>query len=89
MSKHEHKDCHHLLSSLSDYVDGALEEQLCQEIERHVSGCEDCRIVIDTLEKTIYLYHTSAASEPPGVPEDVKERLFKRLDLEDFLPKAS
>lgn len=82
---HDHEDCRYLLGSLSDYVDGTLGEQLCQEIERHVAGCEDCRIVIDTLEKTVYLYHASAELEPPIVPEDVKERLYKRLDLDDFL----
>jgi len=88
MSKHNHnhdKDCSHLLGSLSEYVDGTLGEQLCEEIERHVADCEDCRIVINTLEKTVYLYHAAANMEPPSVPEDVKERLYKRLNLDDFL----
>lgn len=85
---HDHKDCSYLLGSLSEYVDGTLEDMLCEEIERHVAECEDCRVVIDTLEKTIYLYHASAGLEPPGVPEDVKERLYKRLDLDDFLPQS-
>ena len=85
---HHHTDCSHLLGSLSEYVDGALEEQLCAEIERHVAGCEDCRVVIDTLEKTIYLYHATAEKEPPVVPDDVKARLYKRLNLEDFIGHA-
>jgi predicted anti-sigma-YlaC factor YlaD len=82
---HENKDCGYLLGSLSEYVDGTLEEILCEEIERHVADCEDCRVVIDTLEKTVYLYHASAELEPPIVPDEVKERLYKRLDLDDFL----
>jgi len=87
MSKHnhDHEDCSYLLGSLSEYVDGTLGEMLCEEIERHVADCEDCRVVIDTLEKTIYLYHATAELEPPSVPDDVKERLYKRLDLDDFL----
>ncbi len=91
MSKHKHihdDDCSYLLGSLSEYVDGTLGKQLCEEIERHVADCEDCRVVINTLEKTVYLYHTSAAMDPPNVPEDVKERLYKRLDLDDFLNQA-
>jgi anti-sigma factor (TIGR02949 family) len=91
MSKHNHnhdEDCSYLLGSLSEYVDGTLGEQLCEEIERHVADCEDCRVVIDTLEKTVYLYHATANMEPPSVPEDVKERLYKRLDLDDFLNQA-
>lgn len=82
---HNHEDCSYLLGSLSEYIDGNLGEQLCKEIERHVADCENCRVVINTLEKTIYLYHTTTEQEPPIVPEDVKERLYKRLDLEDFL----
>ena len=81
--KHEDHDCSHLLGSLSDYVDGTLGEEICQEIERHVSECEDCRIVIDTLKKTIYLYHET--TEPPEIPDEVRSRLFKRLDLDEFI----
>lgn len=90
MSKHDHdhEDCSHLLGSLSEYVDGALGQMLCEEIERHVADCEDCRVVIDTLEKTIYLYHTTAELEPPNVPDDVKKRLYKRLNLDDFLSQT-
>ena len=79
----DHENCRHLLSSLSEYVDGALDERLCNEIERHVKGCENCRVVVDTLRKTIYLYHATA--EPPSIPEEVRHRLLHRLDLEDFL----
>ena len=81
--KHTHSgNCRHLLGSLSDYVDGELEAALCAELERHLEGCENCRIVVDTLRKTIYLYHVTAEAEP--VPDEVRERLFKKLDLEEF-----
>ena len=77
------KNCRHLLSLLSDYVDDELGDELCEELERHLSGCKDCQIVVDTLRKTISLVHTSAA--PPPVPSDVRERLYKSLNLDDFL----
>lgn len=77
--------CHDLLDSLSDYVDGSLGDELCAEIERHLESCEDCQVVVDTLRKTIYLYH--ATSSPPSVPEDVRNRLFQRLDLDEFLER--
>jgi predicted anti-sigma-YlaC factor YlaD len=80
----DHKDsCRSLLKSLSDYVDGTLGEQLCDDIERHLANCEDCRIVVDTLRKTIYLVH--ANSEPKPVPADVRKRLFHHLDLDEYL----
>jgi anti-sigma factor (TIGR02949 family) len=79
------ENCRHLLESLSDYIDGDLGDELCTELERHLVGCEDCQIVIDTLRKTITLYRETAA--PPAVPVDVRERLYKRLHLEDLLNK--
>ena len=81
-----HKECRHLLNSLSEYVDGTLEEELCAEIERHLSDCENCRMVVDTLHKTVTLYHQSAAAS--GAPEDVRQRLYQRLNLEDFAHKS-
>lgn len=77
------KACRELLGSLSDFVDGLLEEALCAEIERHMADCTDCRIVVDTLRKTISLYRTAPASEK--LPYDVRRRLYHHLDLEEFL----
>lgn len=79
-----HNSCEGLLGSLSDYIDGDLGAELCREIEKHISECENCRIVVDTTRKTIDLVHTSA-EEGSALPEDVRSRLFKRLSLEDYL----
>ena len=80
---HRHEECRKLLNSLSDYVDGDLQQELCDEIELHMEDCENCRIVIDTLSKTVSLYQTS--SESTVVPDEVRQRLFHRLDLDEFL----
>jgi predicted anti-sigma-YlaC factor YlaD len=79
----EHVNCRHLLASLSDYVEGEASENLCAEIDRHLAGCDNCRIVVDTLRKTIYLYHEAVPD--PSVPDDVRQRLYHSLDLDDFL----
>ncbi len=79
------ENCRHLLASLSEFIDGSLNENLCTELEHHLAECQDCRIVVDTLKKTIYLYHASA--EQGEVPPDVRERLFQKLDLEDYLER--
>lgn len=79
----EHESCHYLLESLSEYIDGDIGEELCAEIERHMEDCENCRVVVDTLRKTVYLYRTT--QEPTAMPSEVRERLYQRLDLERFL----
>jgi anti-sigma factor RsiW len=79
----EHPACRDLLKSLSDYVDGELDESLCAEIERHMADCDRCQIVVDTLRKTVELYHET--SDPAPLPSDVRARLFLRLNLDDFI----
>ncbi len=83
---HTHgSECQELLGSISSYVDGSLQEELCRELERHMAECENCRVVVDTMKKTIFLYRSDAASS--DVPPDVRERLFKRLQLDEFSRK--
>jgi anti-sigma factor (TIGR02949 family) len=77
------ESCRHLLSSLSDYIDGTIDETLCAEIEQHMSGCEDCQIVVDSLRKTITLFQSTSGRTT--VPDGLRERLFHRLNLDDFL----
>jgi anti-sigma factor RsiW len=84
----DHEGCRHLLDSLSPYVDGELGAELCTELERHLSSCENCRIVVDSLRKTVYLYQITA-DEPVAVPEDVRQRLYHCLDLDEFIEKKS
>jgi anti-sigma factor RsiW len=94
MTEHQHDEehqieeephsCHDLLRSLSDYVDGTLDDSICAEIERHMSDCERCHIVIDTLRKTVELYRTLPT---PPLPDDVRERLLLRLNLDDYTLK--
>lgn len=81
---HAQFDCHDLLGSLSDYLDGEARQELCRTIEAHIAECPNCRIVVDTLKKTIYLVHATAT---PELPNDVRERLYQTLELDDFLKK--
>lgn len=83
MSDHLHKNCQALLGSLSEYIDGELPADLCREIEKHLEGCNNCRVVLNTTKRTIDLVQVPADEET--VPDDVRERLFLRLNLDDFL----
>ena len=87
MNRHNHENCEQLLGSLSEYIDGELTPELCVEIEKHLAGCDDCRVVLNTTKRTIDLVH--APIEKPDLPDDVRERLFKRLNLDDYLDQKS
>lgn len=84
MSEHVHTDkCNTLLGDLSDYIDGNLHAEICAQIEEHMKTCDNCRVVVNTLKKTVELYeHCNDDIEIPG---EVKERLFAKLDLKDYL----
>jgi anti-sigma factor RsiW len=68
-----------LLAELCDYVDGELDAALCAELEAHLAGCPDCRVLVDTLRRTIILYRTQSR---PEIPADVKARLYSVLNLD-------
>jgi anti-sigma factor RsiW len=73
------QSCRDHLGELSDYLEGDLQPELCAEIERHLAECGKCRIVVDTLRKTIMLYRAYGHEEVPG---DTKARLVAVLELE-------
>ena len=82
----DHKRCEGILGNLSIYLDGEASEALCAEIDRHLSGCTDCRVVVDTLRRTVSLYRTLPQ---PELPDHLRERLYRTLDLTQFLPSDS
>jgi len=87
MSDHVHTpQCKQLLGNLSEYIDGELQAELCAMIDEHLKDCDNCRIVVNTLRKTVELYEQTAA--PVSLPDVVRDRLFLKLDLKDFLKKS-
>jgi len=90
MSNHKHTQmtCDQLLGLLSDYLDGQSRDEVCREIEQHMSECRNCRVVVDTTLRTISLVQT-CNDRSLSIPEEVRERLFKRLDLDDYLRKEN
>ena len=78
--------CRGMLGDLSDFLDGTLSEEFCQEIEEHMAGCEECKIVVDTLGKTILLYRELPQ---PEMPEDARIRLYHSLDLSKYVSEQA
>jgi anti-sigma factor RsiW len=76
-----HENCHDLLDGLSDFIDGEASAELCAEIRRHMAGCDKCRVVVDTLRKTVTIYRQLSQ---PDLPDQARERLYQVLDLSDY-----
>jgi anti-sigma factor RsiW len=66
--------CEDLLKAISDYIDGEIDPSICEELEKHLRDCDPCKVVVDTVRKTILLYKGTELYE---LPYEVKERLHK------------
>lgn len=71
--------CKEILALLSGYLDGELDAPLCAEIDRHMAECGDCRVVVDTLRKTVTLYRQHGHAD---LPDDARARLYTVLNLD-------
>jgi anti-sigma factor RsiW len=69
--------CKDLLAQLSNYVDGEIDPKICQELEKHLAGCNPCKVVLDTLKRTVTLYKGDV---PYELPLEVRDRLHSVLE---------
>jgi RNA polymerase sigma-70 factor (ECF subfamily) len=68
--------CDELLAMLNDYVDGDLAPGVCEDLQKHLVGCNPCQVVVDNIRKTITLYK---AGEPYELPIEFRARLHDAL----------
>ena len=73
--------CHELLDYLSDYIDRDLDEELTAEAQEHLATCQNCRVVLDTTQQTIFLFREQGRRV---IPAERRQRLFSQLQ-EAFL----
>jgi predicted anti-sigma-YlaC factor YlaD len=71
-----------LLDQLGDYIDGDLEAKLCAQLEQHLTGCDICRIMVDTTRKTVLLYRREHLRHPLQLLPEISSRLWQALDRE-------
>jgi RNA polymerase sigma-70 factor, ECF subfamily len=45
--------CKEMFAALSDYMDGALDDSMCDELEKHLNGCVPCEGFLASLERTV------------------------------------
>jgi RNA polymerase sigma-70 factor (ECF subfamily) len=45
--------CKAMFAELSNYLDEELDDSMCEELERHINGCEPCKAFLASLEATI------------------------------------
>ncbi len=69
-------NCDELLAALNEYVDGTIAPGVCEELQRHLDGCNPCQVVVDNIRHTITLYRQGQAIE---IPDACRQRLHAAL----------
>jgi RNA polymerase sigma-70 factor, ECF subfamily len=69
--------CKEMFAELSDYLDDELDESLCEELEKHMDGCEPCQAFLSSLEKSIAQCRMAPDESPdPSVAARLRRELF-------------
>jgi anti-sigma factor (TIGR02949 family) len=72
--------CRDLFERLSEFVDGELPEGICEEIRRHMDGCDPCVNFAKTLQATADLCRRLPTKPiPPEVAADLHTFLATHL----------
>ena len=70
--------CREVLASLSDYLDGSLDEERVRQIRQHLEGCDWCERFGGQFARAIAALRRSLRTAGP-LSESVRQRLRRRL----------
>jgi len=69
--------CKEMFAELSNYLDDELDDSLCEELEKHMDGCEPCKAFLSSLEKSIQQCRTAPNESPdPRVAAKLRRELM-------------
>lgn len=70
--------CKRIFAALSEYLDEHVDQSMCTEIEKHISGCQPCEAFIADLERTIErLQHYQGDEPDPTITEAVRKQIVQ------------
>jgi RNA polymerase sigma-70 factor (ECF subfamily) len=66
--------CKAMFAELSNYLDERLDDSLCEELEKHLDGCDPCKAFLSSLQSTI----ENCRRLPAKAPDRVKAAKLRR-----------
>lgn len=74
-------ECKHVWEHISEFIDGRVDAQLREEIEKHLEHCEICSAILDSTRNIVILTADNRTFElPVGYSERLHERLKKEIE---------
>lgn len=71
-------DCETLLKYLSEYIDNNLDDTLTAAAESHLRSCENCKVMLDSTQRTILLYRAQGTQQL--LPDARQQRLYQQIE---------
>ncbi len=68
--------CKDFLNELGDFMDGTLDQDVRDNLQKHVAECPNCWVVLSTSQRTITIYK---GLEPQTIPPEIHSRLMDAL----------
>jgi RNA polymerase sigma-70 factor (ECF subfamily) len=73
------QNCKQMFATLSDYLDNALDESMCEELEKHMKGCAPCEAFLVSLGKTVHrLRSYDSEGVDPKLAAEVRRDIMDR-----------
>ncbi len=72
--------CKAMFAELSNYLDEQLDDSLCEELERHLNGCEPCKAFLSSLKETV----EQCRRAPAECPASKKAARLRTQLLKDY-----
>ena len=74
-------ECRRVLSEISAYLDGDLDQAKCQAVDQHCLRCADCAAIVDDLKANAGLCRQLGSRPlPPAVLERARASLRRLLE---------
>jgi predicted anti-sigma-YlaC factor YlaD len=67
---------------ICDFMGEDLDAPVCKEVAEHLENCPNCKVYLDTVKKTVTICQETEKDKE--MPRDIKNRLFKVLNIDDL-----
>jgi RNA polymerase sigma-70 factor, ECF subfamily len=47
------RSCRGMFASLSDYLDGIVDDAACEQMQKHIADCAPCQAFVESLRRTV------------------------------------
>ncbi len=72
-------ECKHVWNYISEYIDGTLDPDVREQVQKHLDHCEICSAILDSTRNILILTADGRVFE---LPVGFSERLHARLERE-------